>query len=72
MNNESNEILTPRQVAKMLEINLGTLAQWRYNNRVQIPYFKCGKSIRYRLKDIREWADRNTRTYTREDENERK
>ena len=48
---ESN-MLTSEQAAKYLGINPGTLAVWRSVKRYEIPYYKVGKSVRYRMEDL--------------------
>ncbi len=48
---ESN-MLTSKQAAKYLGISSGTLAVWRCVKQYEIPYYKVGKSVRYRMEDL--------------------
>ena len=48
---ESN-MLTSEQAAKYLGITSGTLSVWRSVKRYEIPYYKVGKSVRYRMEDL--------------------
>jgi hypothetical protein len=49
-------LLTPEQVADLLQRPIRTLAQWRYR-REGPPYLKVGGSIRYRTVDVERWLD---------------
>lgn len=49
--------LTPKQASEFLQVPEDTLAIWRCNNRVRLPYFKLGRSVRYRLKDLQAFID---------------
>jgi len=48
----SSPLLTPDQSAQMLGIAAGTLSVWRCTRRVDLPYVKVGRAIRYRLSDL--------------------
>lgn len=49
-------LLTERQAAEFLNIKPGTLACWRVTKRYPLPYIKIGRSVRYRLSDLEEFA----------------
>lgn len=52
------EMLTAAELAELLKIPEGTLAQWRY--RGQGPkYFKLGNHVRYQRSEIEEWLEAN-------------
>ena len=53
------ELLTPDQLAAVLNVDTGTLANWRYQ-RTGPPYTKAGKCVRYRPSDVEEWLRENT------------
>ena len=46
------ELITAKEAAKMLGVNVGTLATWRYKKRYDLGYVKVGKAVRYRRQDI--------------------
>jgi len=48
-------LLTPREVAAMLRVAVGTLAVWRSTKRYPLPYLKLGHAVRYREEDIRDF-----------------
>jgi len=45
---------TPAQVAEHLQVPEATLTQWRYK-KTGPPYFRAGKHVRYREKDLLAW-----------------
>lgn len=45
-------LLSTQQAAQILGIKPSTLENWRCTKRVEIPYVKIGRSIRYRQTDI--------------------
>jgi excisionase family DNA binding protein len=49
--------LTPKQAAEFLQVPETTLSIWRTTNRVRLPYFKLGRSVRYRLKDLQAFIE---------------
>ncbi len=54
----------PEVTAKLLDTTTGVLAVWRTTGKVDLPYIKIGKSVRYRLSDIEAFINANTRTHT--------
>jgi hypothetical protein len=49
-------LLTPQEVAKILRIPVGTLAQWRYR-RIGPPYLKIGHHVRYKAEALGAWIN---------------
>lgn len=45
-------LLKPKEAAARLAITVGTLASWRFKRRIDLPYFRIGRSIYYRSGDI--------------------
>lgn len=45
--------------AEYLQVVPQTVANWRSNKRVEIPYIKIGSAVRYRLSDLRSFVERN-------------
>lgn len=50
---------TPKQAAAQLGNNTGTLANWRASKKMDLPYVKVGKLVRYRQSDIDAFIERN-------------
>ncbi len=56
-NSNADVLLTREQAATFLNIAPKTLANWASNGKVQIPYRKIGKSVRYRVSDLEGYLD---------------
>jgi predicted DNA-binding transcriptional regulator AlpA len=55
-------LLTDLQAAQALGVKAGTLSVWRTTGRNNLPYIKCGRLVRYRAGDLKEWLARRCRT----------
>ena len=53
------KLLTPEETANFLNISVKLLNEWRYNQKVNLPYLKIGRLVRYRLVDLEEWLAQN-------------
>jgi excisionase family DNA binding protein len=53
-----DRLLWPKQVAEMLGVPIGTLANWRYQARGP-AFVKVGRHVRYRRSDVAAWIDRH-------------
>jgi predicted DNA-binding transcriptional regulator AlpA len=53
----------PEDAARRLGIEESTLANWRWNGRGP-RYVRVGRRVRYRLADLAEWLDQQTRRST--------
>jgi len=51
-----DRLLWPEQVAEMLGLPTGTLANWRYQGRGP-AFVKIGRHVRYRRSDVAEWIE---------------
>jgi excisionase family DNA binding protein len=51
------KLLAPKEVATMLGVSTGTLANWRVENNFKLPYYKIGKSVRYQISDVEKFAE---------------
>ncbi|GAA1214757.1 helix-turn-helix domain-containing protein [Rhodoglobus aureus] len=51
-------ILTPAQVAGMLQVPVRTLEEWRHKKSGP-PYRKVGRHIRYQHSKVMDWFDNN-------------
>lgn len=45
-------LLTPQQVAALLQVPQTTLAVWRSTGRVKLRFVKIGRAVRYLAADI--------------------
>jgi predicted DNA-binding transcriptional regulator AlpA len=50
-------LLDDEQAAGLLSIRKTTLQVWRSTNRVQLPYVKVGRLVRYRAGDLRAFIE---------------
>jgi len=55
--------LPPEEAARRLGVEASTLANWRWSGRGP-SYVKAGGRVRYRLSDLAEWLDGQTRAST--------
>ena len=55
MKKEGNKtgLLTPEQVAEMLQIKLSTLYSWTHQRK--IPHLKVGRLVRFSQSDLEKW-----------------
>lgn len=53
---ESDQLLTLKQVADLLQVPRQTLYGWRTRNEGP-PGLKVGRHVRYRLRDVEKWLD---------------
>jgi hypothetical protein len=61
-----SQLLDEKQTAVAVKLKQGTLAVWRCTGRVALPYIKVGRSVRYRVGDIRDFLQKRTRLHTGE------
>lgn len=47
-----DELMTEQVAAKYLGVHKGTLSNWRSTKKVEIPYVKIGKAVRYKKSDL--------------------
>jgi hypothetical protein len=50
--NESNALLPPIEVSRLLHVSVGTLAVWRCEKRYALKFVRIGRKILYRASDI--------------------
>ncbi len=58
-------LLKEKEAARVLGVEPNTLAQWRFNGKVNLTYIKLGKSVRYRMADLDDFINRGV-TQTQE------
>ena len=47
-----SHLMTPKEVADYLGIELETLNNWRCTKRYNLQYVKAGRLVRYRVEDV--------------------
>ena len=52
-------LATPEEAAKLIKINASTLQNWRSTGENNIPFVKIGRSVRYRVSDLKAYVDRH-------------
>ena len=49
---EENQFINANQAAHILGVLPSTLENWRRGKKVNLPYFKIGGAVRYRVVDV--------------------
>lgn len=60
-----DQLLTPDEVSKLLQVPVATLYQWRYRGTGP-PGLRIGRHLRYRVADVDAWIVGNAREWTHE------
>jgi excisionase family DNA binding protein len=55
------KLLSTPEAAKLLGVSAALLSNDRTTGRHSIPYFKVGKSVRYREEDVLNWLESRRR-----------
>ena len=56
----SQNLLSPNDAAKYLDLSIVTLAKWRcYQIPNTPPWIKMGRSVKYRVEDLDAWIEEN-------------
>jgi hypothetical protein len=55
----SDAYVTPTRAAEILHLAVGTLAVWRCTKRYDLPYVKAGGRVRYDIRDIDAFIQKN-------------
>jgi excisionase family DNA binding protein len=58
-------LVDTEQAAAILHVNTRTLTNWRSTGKSP-KYIKCGRSVRYRVSDLKAWLEAQTRHHTGE------
>jgi excisionase family DNA binding protein len=57
--NLSNRLLTRKEAADFLGCKEHTLAVWATNKRYNLPFYKIGRLVKYRLNDLEDFVVKN-------------
>lgn len=60
----SDDLLTPREAAKILGVSAQTLAVWRCERRYNLHYVKIGACVRYRRSELTRFIEQQTCAHT--------
>ncbi len=52
-------LATPEEASALIKINAGTLQKWRSTGENNIPFVKIGRSVRYRVTDLKAYVERH-------------
>ena len=58
-NIQNNNLMTRREAATFLGIKEQTLACWAHNGRYNLPYYKIGRKVKYKLEDLEHFVCAN-------------
>jgi Helix-turn-helix domain len=58
---DEDALVTEVQAAEFLNLSVRTLQSWRQSNS-KINFIRCGRAVRYRVRDLRAWIESNTVT----------
>jgi excisionase family DNA binding protein len=64
MEADEERYLSEGQVAALLGISERTLQAWRYRGGHTPPFLKLGRTVRYRLGDVKQWLRERERRST--------
>lgn len=57
---DESELLDTRGAARVLNCSAGTLAFWRFEGKLDLPYVKVGHKVCYRRRDLEDFIARRT------------
>lgn len=52
-------LATPEEAAQLIKIAESTLQKWRSTGENNIPFVKIGRSVRYKVSDLKAYVDRH-------------
>jgi predicted DNA-binding transcriptional regulator AlpA len=54
---KTDELLTERETAQVINLSRQTLANWRCTRQQALPYIKVGRAVRYALSDVQNFLN---------------
>ncbi|MFT7087838.1 MAG: excisionase family DNA binding protein [Rickettsiales bacterium] len=57
--NLSSQLLTRKEAAEVLGCKENTLAVWATNKRYNLPFYKIGRLVKYKLSDLENFVLQN-------------
>jgi excisionase family DNA binding protein len=58
-NTTQKKLMTRKEAASYLGIKEQTLALWAHAHRYDLPYYKIGRTAKYKLEDLDSFIERN-------------
>ena len=58
-----NNLITRREAALYLGIKEQTLALWAHAHRYDLPYYKIGRTAKYKIEDLDKFIERNQQSF---------
>ncbi len=59
LNTNPDQLLTRKKAAEFLGCKENTLAVWATNKRYNLPFYKIGRSVKYKISDLENFIDQN-------------
>jgi|GEM_PF-1385941 len=59
-----SHLLDDAQTARILDIKKPTLSVWRCTGRIDLPYIKIGRNVRYRAGDLKAFIASRVRIHS--------
>ncbi len=59
MGNLQEKLLTRKEASDFLGIQENTLAVWASNKRYNLPFYKVGRLVKYRISDLEKFIQNN-------------
>ena len=61
MTNLKDKLLTRKEASQFLGIQENTLAVWATNKRYNLPFYKVGRLVKYKITDLEKFIQDNQR-----------
>lgn len=55
-----SELLTTKEVAKILKVNPATINRWRKEDK-PVPFLQVGRQVRFEMEKVIEWLNNKTK-----------
>jgi hypothetical protein len=55
MTNVIQKLVSEKEACKILDCRPNTLAVWRTNKRYNLPFYKIGRLVKYKISDLEEF-----------------
>jgi excisionase family DNA binding protein len=59
MTDNKDQLLTRKEASKFLGVKENTLAVWATNKRYNLPFYKVGRLVKYKISDLEEFINFN-------------
>ncbi len=59
LNTNLDQLLTRKKAAEFLGCKENTLAVWATNKRYNLPYYKIGRLVKYKISDLENFITKN-------------